>query len=107
MFAMFITCMCFSYLVDKLQHFMEVSKLQVVKEKSKTECGDMVELEDEAVQITSVEFQTTSRGRERFGVGTKERPKYDLDEEQVQKFYMLLYTNCLNLLFLSTLIPYL
>ena len=93
-----------SYSVDELKHFMQLGKLQVptkrnvLKKDEDPECAEMCtvkeledgsvkELEDGSVEITAVDIKPTSCGRERFGQGTKEWPKFPLEEEPIKKFF--------------------
>ena len=82
--------------MDELKHFMQLGKLQVptkrnvLKKDEDPECADMCtvkELGDGSVEITAVDIKPTSCGQERFGQGTKEWPKFPLEEERIKKFF--------------------
>lgn len=87
--------MCFPT-VDELKHIMALAKLQVPTHRRKAEEHtakedtneeSVKELGDGSLQVTKVEFKPTSCGRERFGQGTKEWPRFPLETEPIKRFY--------------------
>lgn len=89
-----IILMCTTFVtVDELRKFMEISKLQNPRTRSKTKVlpevrpsNTVKEEDDGSVTITKVEIKPTSSGRERFGSGTKNWGKYPLDTPCLEAF---------------------
>ena len=81
--------------MDELKHFMTLAKLQVptqrnLMKKPKKDAGEeesVRELVYGSVEVTKVELKPTSCGRERFGKGTKDWPKFPMETEPVKRFY--------------------
>ena len=57
------------------------------KEQPEPPHDTVKELADRTVEVIEVEIKATSVGRERFGKGTKDWPKFGLEEEAVAEFY--------------------
>ena len=74
---------------------MHLSKLQVLtrrrgsKEEGETETVvDTVKAEDDgSVTISGVEIRPTSAGRESYGMGTKDWPKFSCEETDMKQLF--------------------
>jgi hypothetical protein len=73
---------------DELQHYMELSKLQVptTHQEDLKKDGEQPGPSTSSTVLEWKEFKPSTAGREKFGEGTRGWPQHDLSEECLKDF---------------------